>query len=812
MSEFGLGKVLIVDIQDEMKRSYIEYAMSVIVTRALPDVRDGLKPVQRRILYAMHDAGNTHEKSFRKSAKTVGDVIGNYHPHGDVAVYDAMVRLAQDFAIRYLLIEGQGNFGSVDGDPPAAMRYTEARLSRLSQHLLADLEKDTVEWNPNYDNKTKEPSVLPSRFPNLLVNGSAGIAVGMATNIPPHNLGEVIDGVIMMIENPEVTSKELMMAVKGPDFPTGAMILGRDGIKDAYTTGRGSIMMRAKAQIETMQNGKSRILVTELPYQVNKAKLIERIAELVREKKIEGITDLRDETDRTGMRIVMELRRDVNANVILNQLYNYTSMQQSFGVIMLALVGRQPKVLTLRDMVYHYLEHQKDVITRRTRHELEKAEARAHILEGFRIALDNIDEVINIIRASRDEATAKQGLMIRFGLSEIQTQAIVDMRLKRLTGLEREQIEEEYAELLKTIEYLRAVLRSERMILQIIRKEITDIKDKFADPRRTKITGAVDDFDVEDLIAEEDMVITITHLGYTKRLPLVTYKSQRRGGRGITGAATKEEDFVEQLFITTTHHYLMFFTNKGKAFRLKVHEIPEFGRTAKGTAIVNLLQLTPGEKVTMVIPIKDYEGDQYLFFGTKEGTVKKTPLSDFENVRVGGLIAINLDEGDELIGVKLTTGQSEVILVSSSGLAIRFPEEDVRPMGRAARGVTGMKLAKGDRIVGMETVQPDSDLLVVTDRGFGKRTDLDEYRAQTRGGKGIQTIKLTRKIGDLVGIKVVREPAELMLISSKGILIRLPVKDVSRLSRSTQGVTLMRLDEEDSVVAIAQVIMKDDEE
>lgn len=812
MSEFGLGKVLSVDIQDEMKRSYIEYAMSVIVTRALPDVRDGLKPVQRRILYAMHEAGNTHDKAFRKSAKTVGDVIGNYHPHGDQAVYDAMVRLAQDFAIRYPLIEGQGNFGSVDGDPPAAMRYTEARLARLSQHLLADLEKDTVDWNPNYDNKTKEPSVLPSRFPNLLVNGTAGIAVGMATNIPPHNLGEVIDGVIMMIENPEVTSKELMMAIKGPDFPTGGLILGRDGIKDAYTTGRGSIMMRAKAQIETLQNGKSRILVTEIPYQVNKAKLIERIAELVREKKIEGITDLRDETDRTGLRIVMELRRDANANVILNQLYKYTPMQQSFGVIMLALVGRQPKILTLRDMIYHYLEHQKDVITRRTKHELEKAEARAHILEGLRIALDNIDEVINIIRGSRDEATAKQGLMTRFGLSDVQAQAIVDMRLKRLTGLEREQIEEEYAELLKTIEYLRAVLRSERMILQIIKKELTDIKEKFADPRRTKITAAVDDLDVEDLIAEEDMVITITHFGYTKRLPLATYRSQRRGGRGITGAATKEEDFVEHLFITTTHHYLLFFTNKGKAYRLKVHEIPEAGRTAKGTAIVNLLQLAPGEKVTAVIPIKDYEGDQYLFFGTKEGIVKKTPLAEFENVRAGGLIAINLDEGDELIGVKLTTGQSEVILVSSSGLAIRFPEDEVRPMGRAARGVTGMKLDKGDRVIGMDIVQPDSDLLVVTDRGFGKRTDLDEYRVQSRGGKGIQTIKLTRKNGDLVGIKVVREPAELMLISSKGILIRLPVKDVSRLSRSTQGVTLMRLDEEDSVVAVAQVIPKEEEE
>lgn len=812
MEEYQHGKILPIDIQDEMKRSYIDYAMSVIVSRALPDVRDGLKPVHRRILFAMSEAGNTPDKPYKKSARTVGDVLGKYHPHGDQAVYDALVRMAQDFAIRYPLIDGHGNFGSVDGDPPAAMRYTEARLSKLAMEMLTDLEKNTVDFQPNFDEKEEEPRVLPSRFPNLLVNGSAGIAVGMATNIPPHNLGEVIDAVSMMIDNPDVTVKDLMAAVKGPDFPTGGLILGREGIKSAYETGRGSVKMRGVATIESMPNGKNRILITEIPYQVNKAKLIERIAELAREKKIDGITDLRDESDRTGMRINIELRRDANPKIILNQIYKYTAMEQTFGVIMLALVNGQPRVLDLREMVHYYVEHQKEIIVRRTKFDLEKAEARAHILEGLRIALDHIDAVIALIRASRTPEEARNGLMDRFGLTEKQAQAILDMRLQRLTGLEREKIEEEYAELIKQIEYLRAVLASEQMVRSIIKKEINEIKARFADERRTRITAAVDDLEAEDLIPEEDMVITLTHFGYIKRLPVGTYRSQRRGGRGVTGMGTKEEDFVENVFVASTHHYLFFFTNRGKVYRLKVHEVPEASRQAKGTAIVNLLQLASGEKIAAVKAVREIGDDRFLFFVTSSGTVKKTSLGEYGNIRAGGLIAIGLEDGDELIGVHLTSGTSDLIVVSAFGQAIRFSEGDVRSMGRSARGVIGMRLDRGDKVIGSAVADEGGQLLVVTDQGFGKRTPLEEYRHTGRGGKGVRTIRLTKKNGDLAAIKVVSEGDGLILITANGVLIRMPVSDVSVQGRDAQGVTLMRVDEGDKVVSVAKMAIHEEEE
>lgn len=810
MTEYTHGKILPVEIEEEMKRSYIDYAMSVIVSRALPDVRDGLKPVHRRILYAMYEAGNTPDKPYRKSARVVGDVLGRYHPHGDAPVYEALVRMAQDFAIRYPLVDGHGNFGSIDGDPPAAMRYTEVRMARLAMELMADIEKNTVNFQPNFDETLEEPTVLPSRFPNLLVNGSAGIAVGMATNIPPHNLREVIDAVVMMIENPDVTTKELMLAIKGPDFPTGGLILGREGIKEAYETGRGIITIRAQAKIEVMANGRSRIVVTEIPYQVNKARLIERIAELVREKKIEGISDLRDESDRDGLRIVIELKREANANVILNQLYKNTQLQENFGIIMLALVDNRPRVMNLRDMVYYYLAHQKEVVTRRTKHDLEKAEARAHILEGLRIALDNIDRIIEIIRGSRTVEIARAGLMQEFGLSEIQAQAILDMRLQRLTGLEREKIEEEYQELLKTIEYLRAILANERMLLGVIKKEILDIKEKFGDDRRTNIVASADTLEAEDLIADEDVVITLTHLGYIKRLPLSTYRSQRRGGRGVTGMNTREEDFVEHLFITTTHHFLLFFSSRGKAYRIKVYEIPEASRQAKGTAVVNLVQLEAGEKITAVIPVRELGGGE-LVFATRAGLVKKTELREFENIRKGGLIALGLQPGDELISVKLLDADSELILVTRSGRSIRFSSQEVRLMGRSARGVHGIDLAEGDELVGMEVVQPEADLLVVTTRGYGKRTPLAEYRPQSRGGKGIKTIRLTKRNGQVAGIKVVQEGDEVMVISAEGVLIRLDVKDISVQGRDAQGVTLMKLDERDSVVAVARVVNREEE-
>lgn len=800
-----------VDIEEEMKKSYIDYAMSVIVGRALPDVRDGLKPVHRRILYAMYDMGMTADKPHKKSARVVGDVLAKYHPHGDAAVYDAMVRMAQDFSTRYPLIDGHGNFGSVDGDSAAAMRYTEARMSKIAAEMLADIQKDTVDFVPNYDESLKEPVVLPARFPNLLVNGSSGIAVGMATNIPPHNLSEVIDGLIKLIDDPEVTIKELMNIIQGPDFPTAGIIIGKSGIKAAYSTGRGTIKIRAKAQIEEGNNGKSRIVITELPYQVNKAKLVEKIAELVREKKIDGITDLRDESDRTGMRVVIELRRDVVPKVILNQLYKHTQMQDTFGVIMLALVDGQPKILNLKQMMEHYLAHQKEVVTRRTKYDLEKAQERAHIVEGLRIALKFLDEVVQTIRQSANRETAKTALMEKFDLTEKQADAILDMRLHRLTGLERQKLEEEYQELIKTIAYLSEVLANEKMLMGIIKDELLQIKEKYGDARRTQIVPEEHSFEIEDLIPEEEVVITITHRGYIKRLPLSTYHSQKRGGKGVTAMATREKDFVEHLFISSSHDYLLFFTNKGKAYRLKVHEIPEAGRQAKGTAIVNLLYIDSGEYITAVIPVKSFEEPGYLFMATKKGVVKKTSLDKFNTSRRDGIIAIHLDENDELIGVRHTDGEQEIILGTKKGMAIRFSEKEVRDMGRTARGVKGITLDPDDQVVGLAYVKPQADLLMVTEHGYGKRTSLDEYRVQSRGGKGIITIKTTKRNGSLIGLMVVEPEDDIMLISMEGIIIRVPVKEISRLGRATQGVTIMRLGENDRVVAMARVAAQEGE-
>ena len=811
MQEFTHGKILPINIEDEMRKSYIDYAMSVIVGRALPDVRDGLKPVHRRILYAMSELGMTPDKPYKKSARLVGDVLGRFHPHGDTAVYDAMVRMAQNFAFRYPLVDGHGNFGSVDGDSAAAMRYTEARMAKIATELLADIQKETVDFVPNYDDTLKEPTVLPAKIPNLLVNGSEGIAVGMATKIPPHNLGEVIDGVVTLIDNPDAGFSDLIKVIKGPDFPTGAKIMGTEGITQAYRTGRGVITIRAQARIEKMNNGKLRILVHEIPYQVNKARLIEKIAELVRDKKIDGITDLRDESDRTGMRIVIELRRDVNPHVILNQLYKHTSLQDTFGIIMLALVDGQPKVLTLREVLFHYLEHQKNVITRRTKYDLDKAEARAHIVEGLRKAIDHLDEVIKTIRSSANTELARQALSEKFGFSEKQAQAIVEMRLRSLTGLEIEKLEAEYKELLEKIAYFKAVLADEKMVLNIIKEELLAIKAKYSDERRTVISMEETKIDVEDLIAEEDMVITITHQGYVKRLVADTYKSQKRGGRGVTAMGTKEEDFVEHLFITTTHHYLLFFTNKGKAYRLKVHEIPEAGRQAKGTAIINLLPLGPDEKITAVIPVKTFDADSYLLTATKNGIVKKTPLNDYRSCRKDGLIALTIDENDELIGVQLTQGKEEIILGTRKGMSIRFSEEEVRSMGRTARGVRGITLATGDEVVGMDAARPEGQLLVITENGVGKRTDVQEYKVQGRGGKGIKTINRSKKSGDIVGLMVVKAGQEIMIITTDGIIIRLSVEDISQQGRITQGVRIMRLGEKDRIASIAKAASKDDD-
>lgn len=803
------GKTIPVKITDEMKTSYINYAMSVIVERALPDVRDGLKPVQRRILYGMMELGNRPDRPHKKSARIVGEVMGKFHPHGDSAIYDAMVRMAQPFSYRNMLVDGHGNFGSVDGDPAAAMRYTEARLSKLAMEIIKDIEKDTVDFVPNFDESLEQPAVMPSKFPNLLVNGAAGIAVGMATNIPPHNLGEIIDALIELIDNPDIDIKGLMNHVKGPDFPTGAIILGREGIKDAYTTGRGRIRVRAKSQIEQMSNGKTRILITELPYQVNKSRLIEKIAELVREKRVDGITDLRDESDKSGMRVVIECRRDADPHVVLNRLYKHSQLEDTFGVIMLALVDSEPKVLNLKEVLTNYLDHQKEVIVRRTRFELRKAEERAHILEGYRIALDNIDEIIAIIRASHDDA--RERLMNRFGLSERQAVAILDMQLRRLSGLERRKIEDEYAELVKAIAHLKAILGDMTLVYDIIRGELVQIKVQFADPRRTKIGLSVGNLEDVDLIAEEDIVVTMTHQGYIKRLPVDTYRAQRRGGRGITALNTKAEDFVEQLFVASTHSYVLFFTNRGRVYRLRGHEIPEAGRNARGFAVINLLNLEPGERIQATIPISEYSVDQYLTMATLKGTIKKTVLSEFDTNRVGGLICITLTDDDELVGIELTNGHSEIILVTSAGQAIRFSEDQIRPMGRSAQGVIGIRLDKDDKVVGLALASDDADLLVVTERGFGKRTALGEYRQTNRAGKGILTLNKTDRTGPIVGIQVVREGNEIMLLSVEGIMIRMKVAEISKLGRNTQGVTLMRLGETDHVVAIADIIGKEEE-
>ncbi|HHY41688.1 MAG TPA: DNA gyrase subunit A [Thermoanaerobacterales bacterium] len=799
------GKIIPVKIEEEMKKSYIDYSMSVIVGRALPDVRDGLKPIHRRILYAMNQLSLTPDKPHRKSATIVGEVMGHYHPHGDAAIYDAMVRLAQDFSTRYLLVDGHGNFGSIDGDPPAAMRYTEARMTRIALEMLSDLNKDTVDFIPNFDESQKEPSVLPSRFPNLLVNGSSGIAVGMATNIPPHNLGEVIDGVVMMIDNPDVTSDDLMKVIKGPDFPTGGIIRGYSGIRDMYRTGRGSIVVRAKATIEAIDSSRQRIVVTEIPYMVNKARMLEKIAELVRDKKIEGISDLRDESDRSGIRVVIDLKRDANARVILNQLYKHTQMQSTFGAIMLALVDNKPQVLNLRDLIYYYLEHQKDVIVRRTKFDLAKAEERIHILEGLKIALDNIDEVIAIIRRSKDDATARDALMKTFGLSEKQAQVILDMRLKRLTALEREKIEEEYEELLKKVEYYKKVLSDEKLVLSIIKDEILQIKAKFNDERRTQITHDEDDLDIEDLIAEEEVVITKTYLGYVKRMPLSTYRSQRRGGRGVTGATTVDEDFVEHIFVGTTHHVVMFFTNQGNVYKLKAYEIPEASRTARGTAIVNLIPLKPGERVNAMITIENFDEARYLIFVTKNGIVKKTLLSEYNSTRKTGLIAISLREDDELISVRLVNSNDEIILGTSQGMSIRFSVNDVSAVGRTACGVKGISLRSGDSVVSMDVVRQGEDVLVVTEQGFGKRTHEKEFRLQSRGGKGVILQKITEKTGPVAGLRVVGEHDEIMLCTASGIMIRMLASDISKMSRNTRGVTLIKLEENDKITSMAVV-------
>ncbi len=806
--DFGQGKVVPIRLEHEMKNSYIDYAMSVIVARALPDVRDGLKPVHRRILYAMQEAGMGSGKPYKKSARIVGEVLGKYHPHGDSSVYDAIVRMAQDFSMRYLLADGHGNFGSVDGDPAAAMRYTEVRMSKISELMLQDIDKETVDFVPNYDESLQEPSVLPAKFPQLLVNGTSGIAVGMATNIPPHNMREVIDGTLMLIDNPDATIEELMTVIKGPDFPTAGQILGQNGIRDAYMKGRGVIKMRALARIETQSNGKPRIIVTELPYQVNKARLIEKIAELVREKSIDGITDLRDESDRNGMRIVIELRRDSNPNVILNQLYKHTQLQDSFGVIMLALVDGSPKVLNLKEVLHYYIMHQEDVITRRTKYELAKAEARAHILEGLTIALDNLDAVITTIRESRTAEIAKNALMEGFKLTDKQAQAILDLRLQRLTGLEREKIEEEYQETLKAIEEYKAILADEWRILQIIKDELTEVRNKYGDDRRTEITVDTSEIDVEDLIADEDVVITLTHGGYIKRISLDTYRKQKRGGRGVTGMGTKESDFVENLLITTTHHTILFFTNRGRVYYLKAYEIAESSRQAKGTAIINLLQLAAEEKITAVIQVKKFDPERYLFMATRKGIVKKTQLSEFSSMRKGGLIAVNLDDDDELIGVKFTDGESYLMLGTRSGISIAFSEDDVRAMGRTARGVKGISLKDGDEVVGMDILTRNADVLTVTESGYGKRTATSEYRSQTRGGKGLINMKVTEKTGNVIGLKVVHDEQELMLITTEGIVIRTNVSDISVIGRNTQGVMLMKTDTNDRVASMAIIEQK----
>ena len=806
----GNNRILPIEIAEEMKKSYIDYSMSVIVGRALPDVRDGLKPVHRRILYSMSELNLTPDKPYRKSARIVGDVLGKYHPHGDSAVYLAMVRMAQDFSTRGLLVDGHGNFGSVDGDSPAAMRYTEARMSKLALELLRDIDKETVDFVPNFDESLKEPAVLPSRYPNLLVNGSNGIAVGMATSIPPHNLGEVIDATVHLIDNEECSVDDLMKFVKGPDFPTSAIIMGKENIAEAYRTGRGKVKVRARAVIEELPKGKQQIVVTEIPYQVNKAKLVERIAELVKDKKVEGISDLRDESNRNGMRIVIELKRDVNANIVLNNLYKHSQMEETFSVIMLALVNGQPKVLNLKQILYHYVQHQKDVVTRRTKFELNKAEARAHILEGLRIALDNIDAVISLIRASKTTQEAKSGLMEKFGLTDIQAQAILDMRLQRLTGLERDKIEAEYEELIKKINRLKEILANERLLLNVIKEEMLIIKENYADERRTEIRHAEGEIDMRDLIEDEEIAITLTHFGYIKRLPADTYKSQKRGGRGISALTTREEDFVKHLVSTTTHSKLLFFTNKGRVFRLNAYEIPEGKRQAKGTAIVNLLQLGPNEKIATLLAIDEKDDNKYLLLATKNGIVKKTDREEFKNINKAGLIAIGLREDDELIGVKVTDGNKDVLLVTKEGMSIRFDENDIRSIGRSAMGVKGITLSNDDKVVSMSLCEEGTDVLVVSENGFGKRTDINEYRTQIRAGKGIKTYNIAEKTGKLVGAEMVNEDDEMMIINSDGVLIRLRVNEISLFGRVTSGVKLMKTDDEVNVVSISKIKMEEE--
>ncbi len=810
--EEKIKRVIPINIEKEMKTSFISYAMAVIINRALPDVRDGLKPVHRRILYSMSELGLSPDKPYRKSARIVGDVLGKYHPHGDSAVYLSMVRMAQDFSTRHMLVQGHGNFGSVDGDSPAAMRYTEAKLSKISMELLRDIEKDTVDFYPNFDETLMQPSVMPSKYPNLLVNGTGGIAVGMATNIPPHNLSETIDAAVCLIDNPEATVGDLMEHIKGPDFPTAGIVIGTGGITQAYHTGRGRVVVRARAQIDEFKAGRQRIIVSELPYQVNKASLIAKIADLVQDKNIEGISDIRDESDKSGMRIVIELKRDVNANVILNRLYKQTQMQDTFGVIMLALVDGEPKVLNLKEMLYHYIEHQKDVIVRRTRYELDKAKARAHILEGLIIALDNIDEIVDMIKKSPDAPTAKASLIERFALSEKQAQAILDMRLQRLTGLEREKIVNEYNKLLERIAYLKSILETPQMVLDIIKEEMIEIKEKYANDRRTEITYSAEEIDLDELIQEEDMVVTLTHFGYIKRLKCDTYRTQRRGGRGITGMSTREEDFAEHVMVTSTHSHLLFFTNKGKVFRRKCYELPETSRTAKGTAIVNLLQLDAGEKVSAVFPISEFSDESMLVIATKNGFIKKTTVGAFKNIRQSGLIAIGLREGDELIGVLETCGEDKLIVGTQRGMSVMFEESDVRDMGRTAMGVKSVTLREGDYVVGIDIVKPDTDVLVISDNGYGKRTSVDEYKIQKRGGIGIKTLHITEKTGNMCSLDIVDGTEDIMLINDAGVIIRTSVGEISQYGRDTQGVKLMNLGEDTKVASIAIVPPEDEVE
>lgn len=805
-------KIVPVTLEEEMKSSYIDYAMSVIVARALPDVRDGLKPVHRRVLFGMHELGLAYNRPYKKSARIVGEVLGKYHPHGDSAVYDTMVRMVQDFSLRYPLVDGQGNFGSIDGDSPAAMRYTEARLARISEEMLRDLDKNTVDFGPNFDDSLQEPLVLPSYLPNLLVNGSSGIAVGMATNIPPHNLNEVIDGLVALIENPKLTSADLMKYVKAPDFPTGGIIYGYEGVREAYTTGRGRILLRAKANVETLKNDRENIIITEIPYQVNKSNLIEKIAELVREGKINDISNIRDESDRDGLRIVIELKRDAQPTVVLNQLYKHTQMQVTFGVIMLALVHGVPKVLTLQEMMQHFLDHRMDVLIRRTKYELDAAEKRAHILEGYIIALDNIDEVIETIKKSRDVETAKNNLMKRFKLSEIQAKAILDMRLQRLTGLERKKIEDEYKETIKLIEKLRGILDSEKKRKQIIKEELIALKERYGDERRTDIIKDYKEFSLEDIIAEEDVVVTISHQGFIKRFPVSGYRKQARGGKGVTGVGTKEDDFIEHMFVASTHQYILFFTDKGRCYWLKVHEIPEGGRTARGRSIVNLLEKDKEENITAFVAVKEFRDDQYLMMVTEQGTVKKTVLSAYGNVRKGGINAINLVPGDKLIEVKMTDGNNDIVIGTRNGFAIRFHEKDVRDMGRTATGVRGIRLTKGDKVVGLLVIRhPQTSVLVVTERGYGKRSDINDYRITKRGGKGVITVKTTEKVGKMIAMMEVVDKDELVIISTQGMVIRQSVKDIRVMGRNTQGVRVIRLNEGDTIADIARVIPEDEE-